>query len=350
LLTDEPGEARTYAGEVLQPHIRGVLEPVVEAYRLEAEEQLAEDVGEVVSDTEAVKRILIVTSLVALALAVALALGLWRAISGPLAALREAAARIGDGELDTRVSVQSTDELGTLAGSFNLMAERLSESTVSIEKLNTVEEELRVSLGEKELLLKEVHHRVKNNLQIVSSLIDLQSSHIEDPDTLALFAESRSRIHSMALIHEQLYRSTDMDRIDFETYIELLVSGLARSVSVSPHVNIRTDVRPFRLDIDRAVACGLIVNELVTNAIKHAFPPDATGEIEVRFGCEQGDVCELVVSDNGTGIEPGREMSDSLGMELVESLVGQLGGEMVVSSNGGSRFCITFPAAAEERQ
>ena len=220
---------------------------------------------------------------------------------------------------------------------------------LDITERKRAEDQIQASLREKDVLLREIHHRVKNNLQIVSSLIDLQSSHIDDKETLALFAESRSRIRSMALIHEQLYRSTDMDRIDFETYIELLVDGLARSVAVSPRVSIRTDVRPFRLDIDRAVACGLIVNELVTNAIKHAFPPDATGDIQVRFGCEHGDVCELVVSDNGTGIEPGKEMSDSLGMELVESLVGQLGGKMAVSSNGGSSFSITFPAGAEER-
>lgn len=350
MMHSQPEAARTYAYEVLHRLIRDVLEPAVVNYRLEAEEQLADDVGDVVADTEIMKRILTATGLLALALAIGLALGLWHSISGPLSALSEAAVRIGHGGLDTRVSVKSGGELGTLARSFNLMAERLSESTVSIEKLNAVKEELRVSLAEKEVLLKEVHHRVKNNLQIVSSLIDLQSSHIADAETLSLFAESRSRIRSMALIHEQLYRSTDVDRIDFETYIELLVSGLERAVSAAPRLRIRTDVRPFRLDIDRAVACGLIINELVTNAIKHAFPQEATGEITVRFDCVHDGMCELIVSDNGKGIveTASQEVAPSLGMELVESLVGQLAGKMTVSSNGGSSFKITFPAGQQD--
>ena len=214
----------------------------------------------------------------------------------------------------------------------------------NISRQKRAEAQLRASLQEKELLLKEVHHRVKNNLQVISSLLNLQSREISDPEIAQLFQESQGRIRSMALIHEQLYRSSDLARIDFAAYVEDLVGHLRRGVGrrAAP-VTFQLEVQPLPLPLDLAIPCGMIVNELVSNALEHAFPDGRSGEIRVRF-TQDADGYHLAVADDGVGIKKDRSDAQppSLGLRVVEALTRQIDGDLTVRHNGGARFEIRF--------
>jgi PAS domain S-box-containing protein len=206
---------------------------------------------------------------------------------------------------------------------------------------------LRASLEEKEALLKEIHHRVKNNLQIVSSLLSLQTEHVAPEKALEALRESQARVRSMAMIHEQLYSSGDLARIDFAQYVRDLAGYIFRSYSSEARgISLHVDVEAIPLGIDRAIPCGIIINELLTNALKHAFPPGSGGSVRVRFseGPDRGIV--LTVEDDGVGIpddlDPAK--SSSLGLELVQTLVEQIKGSLSMESAGGARFTIRFPA------
>jgi len=209
-----------------------------------------------------------------------------------------------------------------------------------------VEARIRKSLAEKDLLLREVHHRVKNNLQVISSLLDLQSSGIQDRQLLEKLTESQSRIRSIALIHEQLYQAHDLGRIDLNAYLERLTAPLVQSFGRSGGVQLVLEVTDLWLDLDQALACGLIVNELVTNALKHAFPGDSSGQIRIQGRPVDGR-CVLVVADNGQGIQPSTriEMASTLGMRLVASLVQQLHGTLTTGSGPGCEVRVEFPGA-----
>ena len=207
-----------------------------------------------------------------------------------------------------------------------------------------IEKQLRASLKEKEVLLREIYHRVKNNMQLVSSLLHLQASTINDPIVLRLLNESQQRVKTMALIHERLYRSQNLARINVATYIQDLVNNLVRSYTTAcSSIQVTLDLADVELDLDRAVPCGLIINELISNAFKYAFP-EQKGELYLRFYLEDtGNYC-LIVKDNGIGIpahiDP--QYTDSLGMQLVYGLTEQLGGEIELDRNEGSQFRITF--------
>ena len=207
-----------------------------------------------------------------------------------------------------------------------------------------IEQQLRASLKEKEVLLREVYHRVKNNMQLVSSLLHLQTSTINDPTVLRLFSESQQRVKTMALIHERLYRSKNLARINVATYIQDLVNNLVRSYTTAhSSIHVTLELAEVELDLDRAVPCGLIINELVSNAFKYAFPAQ-NGELYLRFGLEDTGTYFLIVKDNGVGIpahiDP--QYTDSLGMQLVYGLTEQLGGEIELDRQEGSQFRITF--------
>ncbi|MGD0235319.1 MAG: histidine kinase dimerization/phosphoacceptor domain -containing protein [Syntrophorhabdales bacterium] len=203
------------------------------------------------------------------------------------------------------------------------------------------EERIRLSLKEKEVLLKEVHHRVKNNLQIISSLLNLQSKYIKDDQALEMFKESRNRIRSMTLIHEKLYRSKDLANIDVAEYIQNLSSNLFRSYSAG-RVSLKTQVDDILLGIDTAIPCGLIINELVSNSLKHAFP-EKQGEIFVDLHRDDGRFT-LIVRDNGVGLPESVDFrnTDSLGLQLVCTLTDQLDGAIELNRIGGTEFKITF--------
>ena len=212
-----------------------------------------------------------------------------------------------------------------------------------------VEQELRRSLAEKEALLREVHHRVKNNLQVISSLLRLQVVDTSSADAVRMFHDSESRIRSMALIHEQLYRSRDLTRIDFREYVDGLTRNVLQSAGeVGRPVKLRLDVASVSLGLDVGVACGLILNELLSNAMKHAFPNGASGTITVAFHCADGHAT-LVVADDGVGLSEtpaGQgQQHRSLGLRLVRALVGQLHGTASFDGEQGTRVTLTFPVS-----
>lgn len=208
----------------------------------------------------------------------------------------------------------------------------------------TYEERIRSSLAEKNVLLKEIHHRVKNNLQIISSLLKLQAGNVQDAQALSVLEESQARVRSMALIHEKLYQSEDLAEINFGDYARELVTYLFRAYSMTTGtVHLKMQVDPVRLDINAAIPSGLIINELLSNALKHAFPNQREGTVEVSL-TQNDDVIELSVSDDGVGLPAGFDFrqTSSLGLQLIDTLSIQLGGEVEVISEEGTTFRIRF--------
>jgi two-component sensor histidine kinase len=204
---------------------------------------------------------------------------------------------------------------------------------------------LRASLKEKDLLLKEVHHRVKNNMQVIYSLLNLQSGHIEDPQALSMFKESQNRVKSMAMIHEKLYKSEDLARINFADYLRSLTMDLSRSYRAgSDRIQLKIDAQDAFLGIDKAIPCGLITNELVSNSLKHAFPGDTKGEIHIELFRDDNGEFRLNVSDNGIGFPEGVDFrnTESLGLQLVNTLIEQLNGTIELDRSCGTAFKIIF--------
>ncbi|MCG8458217.1 MAG: PAS domain S-box protein [Holophagales bacterium] len=406
-------------------------------------------------------RIVGAVSLGALALAVVLGLWLGRSITRSVATLRDAALRIGRGELETRVQLGTRDEMAELGEALDRMAEALGRSTVSKDYLDEViatmtgalvivdpkmrirsanraahellgyaegelagqpldricpdrdptntgsmlrltddgrirnvdlnfvrkngavvpvsfsgstlrdadgriqevvcvaydiserqrmEQRLRTSLREKELLLREVHHRVKNNLQVISSMLELQSEALGDPSLLELVRDSRHRIRSMALIHEQLYRSDDLAEIRLGAYFEDIATHLLRSHGAGDgRVELRLRLVESSLDLDRAIACGLILNELVSNCLEHAFAGDRRGELRIELLEPAPGRLALVVADDGPGFPEGAslERSGSMGLTLVRAMVEQLRGTLELRNHGGAEARLEIPAAPE---
>jgi PAS domain S-box-containing protein len=209
------------------------------------------------------------------------------------------------------------------------------------------EELLRNSLAEKVVLLKEVHHRVKNNLQIISSLLDLQSDSMEDEDSRRFVRESRNRITSMALVHEKLYQSENYASINFAEYLDSLTRHLLSTLVKDPAlITLTLDIGDFAVGVDEAIPCGLIVNELVSNSLKHAFPAGAKGEISIRFRSEEDGWVTLTVADTGPGLPPGLDFRNTatLGLQLVVLLVQQLRGTVEMGEKGAA-FIIRFRTA-----
>lgn len=204
--------------------------------------------------------------------------------------------------------------------------------------------EINASLREKETLLKEIHHRVKNNLQVISSILSLQSDYVEDERILEYFRESKGRIASMALVHEELYETESLAEVDFEEYCRRFVPSLINSYSRGASITLQFDTQQVMVPIDAAVPLGLILNELITNAIKHAFPERESGTVTVRCRCE-GDKLHVAVEDDGCGLPLGfdPEKNDSLGMQLIVNLTLQIRGELSIESDGGSRFHLRSP-------
>jgi PAS domain S-box-containing protein len=211
------------------------------------------------------------------------------------------------------------------------------------------DELIRASLREKEALLKEIHHRVKNNLQVVSSLLGLQSRTISEESTRKMFQESQNRIHSMALLHESLYQSNNLSRIDFPEYIRQLAAHLFHSYGVpADRIHLRTDLDKLYLNLDAAVPCGLIINELVSNSLKYAFPDGRSGEVRIELREAPDHMARLVVADNGIGLRSDIdwETARSLGLRLVRTLADQLGAKLEVQSRAGTEVQLLFSAAA----
>jgi PAS domain S-box-containing protein len=224
----------------------------------------------------------------------------------------------------------------------NLMVSTVQDVTAR----RLAEEQTRASLREKEVLLKEIHHRVKNNLQVISSLLNLQSSYVKDSHALELFKESQNRVKSMALIHEKLYQSENFANIDFAFYVKNLTGFLYRSYVIDPSiVTIAVDIQGIQLNIEKAIPCGLIINELVSNSLKYAFPSGNAGRVFVGLTASDDSILKLVVSDNGVGLPEHISLraAESLGLQLVASLADQLGATIEVKRVGGTEYGISFP-------
>jgi PAS domain S-box-containing protein len=209
-----------------------------------------------------------------------------------------------------------------------------------------IEDQVKASLREKDVLIKEVHHRVKNNMQVISSLLNLQSRRIQDPDVLEMFRESQRRIRSMALIHERLYQSSDLSRIEFSQYLRNLATHLFHSYQVSSdRVRLRLDTEEVFFNINTAIPCGLIVNELVSNALKHGFPEGRTGEVAVELHRVAGDGYVVRVRDDGVGFPQALDYrrTETLGMQIVNTLVGQLEARLELENRTpGTAFRMEF--------
>ncbi|MCJ7679842.1 MAG: PAS domain S-box protein, partial [Candidatus Aminicenantes bacterium] len=213
-----------------------------------------------------------------------------------------------------------------------------------ITKRKKNEDILNRSLKEKVVLLKEIHHRVKNNMQIISSLLRLKASSLSEKGVEKIFQESQDQIRSMALVHEQLYESKDLSRIDFARYVQKLVNNLQSSYEGMAAVEIVLALESIKIDVNRAIPCGLILNELVTNAYEHAFP-EGRGRLIVGLNRTPDGMIHMEVSDDGRGLPENLDLNtiSSLGLTLVRDLTLQLDGRFDFSSGEGSRFEVSFP-------
>lgn len=207
-------------------------------------------------------------------------------------------------------------------------------------------QELERRVQEKDLMLSEIHHRVKNSLQVVSSLLRLEAGRIHDPAVGEMLQTTQNRIRSMAMIHQTLYQSKDFARVDFHAFLQSFIPTLVQSYSIHPEeISLAFHVAEVRLPIDAAIPCGLIVNELISNALKHAFPDGRRGTISIEFLQQAGDDVTLSVEDDGVGVPEGFsfENSETLGIQLVYMLAGQLGGAVEIERSPLTRFVLRFP-------
>jgi two-component sensor histidine kinase len=217
--------------------------------------------------------------------------------------------------------------------------------SLDITNRKILEDRVREDIREKSVLLKEIHHRVKNNLQIIVSLLNLQSGNMKDRKVLAAFEEIRHRVYSMALLHEKLYKSENFADVPFKEYLSTLCRDLVAAFGATDRLKMDFDLEEIDLSIDTAVPCGLIVNELITNAIKHAFPKGRKGLIRVRFRRMKGKSAELTVRDDGTGLPAGFNpaRAATLGLKIIHILTDQINGKLHVRSGKGAEFRLVFP-------
>jgi len=218
-------------------------------------------------------------------------------------------------------------------------------SILDITEHKRAEEQIKALLAEKEVLLGEIHHRVKSNMQIISSLLNLQSSHMKNKDFIKMVKNSQSRVRSIALIHEKLYRSQDLSRINFSEYVQSLAVHLFQFNQINSNlIKLKMNLENVFLDIQTAVPCGLILNELITNSLKHAFPEGRGGEIIVELHPLEEHTFQMVVKDNGVGIPKDLDINytTTLGFQIAAMLVKQIEGLMEVQKEGGTTIKIVF--------
>ncbi|MGB3870466.1 MAG: histidine kinase dimerization/phosphoacceptor domain -containing protein [Flavobacteriales bacterium] len=335
--------------------------------------------------------LVIIALMVVVGTVAVMAVVIMRGISSTVSEVTDAASALARGDVRARVPVNSSDEVGQMAGSFNEVIEAIRSLSASADAIgkgnyNTPvivrgeqdvlglsltrmrdnlkgarerdmehnralqEEKDKLELANQRIqtLIREIHHRVKNNLQVVASMLRLQSGNIQDEQLLQVFAQSQSRVASMALIHEKLYKGNDLAQVDLSQYIKDLFAELVQLNKVRESIRYRTAIAPdLVLDLDTMVPLGLILNELITNSFKHAFTEGQDGFINLRIHRAEQNRFDLHYSDNGTGISPEKRNMDSgtLGHSLIESLVEQLNGFMTLDSDGkGTRYHIRFSA------
>jgi two-component sensor histidine kinase len=230
----------------------------------------------------------------------------------------------------------------TLLGVVSL--QRLQEYGQTAEQ-ERVEETFKASLQQKELLLREVHHRIKNNLQIISSLLDIQASYVQDPHIAEMFTDIQNRVVSMALIHETLYQSSDLGLVDFGVYIRSLAEQVFHSYNIlADRIGLQIQAEAVLLDTNQAIPCGLILNELLSNCLKHAFPSDRSGEVSIELWSDASRRVTLIVRDTGIGFPAQMDFrqTETIGLQLVCTLSEQLGGTLELDRHTGTAFKLSF--------
>ncbi len=277
----------------------------------------------------------------------------------PINALRDAADRFASGDLKSRAKIRRKDEIGRLANSFNAMAGELDTLTESLERrvaertaeLVQSEEQIKASLSEKEELLKEIHHRVKNNLQIISSLLNMSRMQTGNEEANRLLTEACSRVSTMALIHSQLYQSDRFDRIDMDRHLRETTNSLLQLYGQKKNITIDIKASGVYMPVSQAIPCALALNELISNALEHAYKDRQEGTLEISMQKAADDTVSIRVRDDGIGIPEGIDpyKSDSLGLKLVRNLVQrQLKGELRYEVSKGTEFIIEFKVSRED--
>ena len=215
---------------------------------------------------------------------------------------------------------------------------------IDITERKEAEEKIQQSLHEKKLLLKEIDHRVKNNLQVISSLLNLQSKSTNNQQVHNALQKSKDRVQSMALIHEQMYQTPNLVNIDFAEYLKMLTSSLLYSCAANENISLKIKVKDVFLSIEQSTTCGLIVNEVVSNSLRYAFPAGEKGEIEIEIRTEKNGRTIMNIQDNGIGLPTDIDLSNvqSLGLKLIHMFVKQLKGELTIECQEGTRVQITF--------
>ncbi|CAJ35355.1 PAS domain-containing sensor histidine kinase [Methanocella arvoryzae] len=240
---------------------------------------------------------------------------------------------------------------------YELLEAKVNERTSELSILNNAlqkeiaehridEEKIKASLKEKEVLLKEIHHRVKNNMQVISSMLELQTAYINDRHLIDIIRDCQNRIKSMALIHEKLYQSNNLAYVNFSVYISSLISNLLGSYrNQRDHIKIVTDIEDISFNIDMAIPIGLLLNELITNSLKHAFEEDTQGEIFISIKDQGSGQFKITVKDNGKGLPENFDINSlkTLGLNLVNILVDQINGSLEIVNENGTQFVILFP-------
>jgi two-component sensor histidine kinase len=229
----------------------------------------------------------------------------------------------------------------------NAEGQIIAASTIArnITEKKRADDAIRRSLREKEIMLKEIHHRVKNNLQIISSLLSLQSGRYRDHEILRAFEESQRRVRTMAMVHEQLYRSENFASIEFGENLKRITRELTSAYG-RVGIQLSLDIEPVTLAIDNAIPCGLIANELLSNALKHAFPAGRKGTVSISLRMIDPSCARLVVSDDGVGLPEGKDgctTPTTLGMTLVTSLADQIDGTLTCATRPGCTFTLDIP-------
>ncbi len=287
-----------------------------------------------------------------------IALFMGRRMARPIQNLADAAQKIGQGQFDKRIDIHARDELGDLARAFNHMADELQRTTASrkdlereIAERKQAEASLHKALEDKKTLMREIHHRVKNNMQVISALLRMHGRRTDDAALQITFNECQDRITAMALIHEALYESEDLARIDFKIYLRRLCRHLSQAHEArGKEIALMVDHCDVALDMDQGVAVGMLIAELVSNAFKHAFSPGQVGAVSVRMTNTGSETIELTVADDGRGLPPDFDIEKphSLGLRLVVAAVTrELRGSIRVEQNGGTRFVIQFNSTIE---
>jgi len=284
-------------------------------------------------------------SLIALVLALFAGFFLFKRLFKSINVLAQTAKEVNQGNKDVRSKVKGNDDIGHLGIAFDSMLDSLQHNINTLDsKVEKKTKELKNSLEEKDLLLREIHHRVKNNLALTIGLIKLQQSEVQDNKTQQLLKDIQERIYTMELLHRKLYESPNLDHINFKEYVINLVHDIEKTYIHDKKVDIKIDIQNVYLTIEKAMPCGLILNELLTNAFKYAFTNSKKAKLKIAM-IQTDEKYELLIKDNGEGIPDNIDVytSNTLGLKLINSISKlQLKGTLDYSNKKGSKFKITF--------